>query len=140
MPRKTINGCENMEKDANPKTANGKRGLYSEGMNNNMNKAVRCLEDINAAHLVHGHPMFCVEGTALLEATVVYAEAVKQLTKAYNDYAALNGTGLMTQGGVKVIANATAQQLVAQVQLDVAKDVAKAREDKTKAKGKNKKA
>ena len=42
----------------------------------------------------------------------------------------------MTQGGVKVIANATAQQLVAQVQLDVAKDVAKAKEDKTKAKGK----
>lgn len=123
-----------MDKDANPKTANGKRGLYSEGMNNNMNKAVRCLEDITTAFLIHGHPMFCEEGQALLEAAKVYGEAVKQLTQAYNTYAPKNGTGLMTQGGAKVQANVAGQVLLIEAQLTAAKEATNA----TKAK-KNKK-
>lgn len=111
-----------MDKDANPKTANGKRGLYSEGMNNNMNKAVRCLEDITTAFLIHGHPMFCDEGQDLLLAAIAYGEAVKQLTAAYNAYAPKNGTGLMTQGGAKVQANVAGQVLLIEAQLKAAKD------------------
>ena len=111
-----------MDKDANPKTANGKRGLYSEGMNNNMNKAVRCLEDITTAFLIHGHPMFCEEGQELLEAAKVYGEAVKRITAAYNAYAPKNGTGLMTQGGAKVQANAAGQVLLIEAQLTAAKE------------------
>lgn len=125
-----------MDKDANPKTANGKRGLYSEGMNNNMNKGVRCLEDVVVAVMIHGHPMFCEEGMALLKATIAYGEAVKQLTKAYNDYAPKNATGLMTQGGSKVIVNATAQVTFLEGHLAKAID---ARKDATTKANKNKK-
>jgi len=114
-----------MDKDANPKTANGKRGLYSEGMNNNMNKAVRCLEDITTAFLIHGHPMFCDEGQVLLEAAQVFGEAVKQLTVAYNNYAPKNGTGLMTQGGAKVQANVAGQVLLIEAQRKAAKEATK---------------
>lgn len=119
---KNMNGCEYMDKTANPKTANGKRGLYSEGMNNNMNKAVRCLEDTTTAFIVHGHPMMCQEGMNLLKAGIAYAKATIALTKAYNEYAPKYDLGVMTLGGAKVITNATAQMMLIQAQLDKAKD------------------
>lgn len=84
---------------ANPKTAQGKRGVYSEGMNNNLNKVARMGEDFVVA-LGYGH-FVSVEGVALLEDVVKCLEAAAAICVSYNTYQATTDTGAMTNNGTK---------------------------------------
>lgn len=85
--------------NASPKTANGKRGVYSEGMNNNLNKIVRMGEDFTTARTL-GH-FNSPEGVALLGDVIVCLEAAAAICVSYNTYQATTDTGAMTLNGTK---------------------------------------
>ena len=84
--------------EANPRTAIGKRGLYSDGMNNNLNKVKRLLEDAVQAITV-GHTFMDDKGMALLEALMEIGQAAVKVNETYNAYAREHGTGEMTLSG-----------------------------------------
>ena len=84
---------------ANPKTAIGKRGVYSEGMNNNLNKVARMGEDFVQARLM-GH-FNSPEGVAVLTDVIACLEAASAICVSYNAYQATTDTGAMTHNGVK---------------------------------------
>lgn len=85
--------------DASPRTANGKRGVYSEGMNNNLNKLARMGEDFVVA-LGYGH-FVSAEGVALLEDVLKCLEVGASMCDTYNAYQATTDTGAMTNNGTK---------------------------------------
>lgn len=88
-----------MTKEASPKTANGKRGVYSEGMNNNLNKVARMGEDFVVA-LSLGH-FVSTEGVALLEDVLLCLEVAAKICDSYHAYQATTDTGAMTNNGTK---------------------------------------
>lgn len=102
--------------EANPKTAIGKRGLYSEGMNNNLNKVKRLLEDAAQAISV-GHTFMCDNGMDLLEALIEIGQAAVKVNTHYNAYAREHGTGEMTLSGSRNKSGLTMGVMVLETQL-----------------------